>query len=389
MIQSIIVYTLLLGIMIFFFYLASYKKQTINYSNNTNQTISFKSYQIFIPMLLFSIVFGMRYDVGTDHLSYLEAYIWNIDVGKNEFLFQLITNLSNYFNLHYVIYFSILAFIQVYFFYFALKKEIYLFPLLTLFIFTNGDIMFWMNGIRQAIAMCIWVYSLNFIVDRKPLKYILFCIIAFLFHRSAIILFIFYPILVNGRDYFKSIPLQLILLALAFVIKEVFFDIIMNFSSAIDFYISLLGADMYERSYNIDNLLESFREQTGTGLAYIWRIVMNVIIILYSLKLKKFYNSKWFNIIYFLFFLGLLTSYMFPDGAISFTRPFRYFYIFQSIMLAYFVYYLYKNKSLNNRILMIITIVSFLGIFYLSQITSDENSHYWYQFFFQNKINMY
>ena len=384
MIQSIIVYTLLLGIMIFFFYLASYKKQTINYSNNTNQTISFKSYQIFIPMLLFSIVFGMRYDVGTDHLSYLEAYIWNIDVGKNEFLFQLITNLSNYFNLHYVIYFSILAFIQVYFFYFALKKEIYLFPLLTLFIFTNGDIMFWMNGIRQAIAMCIWVYSLNFIVDRKPLKYILFCIIAFLFHRSAIILFIFYPILVNGRDYFKSIPLQLILLALAFVIKEVFFDIIMNFSSAIDFYISLLGADMYERSYNIDNLLESFREQTGTGLAYIWRIVMNVIIILYSLKLKKFYNSKWFNIIYFLFFLGLLTSYMFPDGAISFTRPFRYFYIFQSIMLAYFVYYLYKNKSLNNRILMIITIVSFLGIFYLSQITSDENSHYWYQFFFLN-----
>ena len=389
MIQSILVYTLLLGIMMLFFYLASYKKQTLNYSLNANQTISFNSFQILIPIFLFSIVFGMRYDVGVDHLAYLEAYIWNLDVAKNEFLFQLITNLSNYFNLHYVIYFSILAFIQVYFFYLAFKKEIYLFPLLTLFIFTNGDIMFWMNGIRQALAMCIWIYSLNFIVDRKLWKYILFGIIAFLFHRSAIILFIFYPILVNGRDYFKSIPLQLILLASAFIIKELFFDIIMNFSAAIDFYISLLGADMYERSYNIDNLLESFREQTGTGLAYIWRIVINVIIILYSLKLKKYYNSRWFNIIYFFFIIGLLTSYMFPSGAISFTRPFRYFYIFQSIMLAYFVFYLYRNKSLNNRILMIITIVSFLGIFYLSQITSDENSHLWYQFFFQNKIQMY
>lgn len=389
MIQSILVYTLLLGIMMFFFNMASYKKQTINYSSNANQNITFNSYQIFIPLILFSIVFGMRYDVGVDHLSYLEIYLFQDLKEKYELLFTSITRFSLFLNLHYVIYFSILAFIQVYFFYLAFKKEIYLFPLLTLFLFTNGEFISWMNIIRHSIAMCIWIYSLNFIVDRKLWKYILFGVIAFLFHRSAIILFIFYPILVNGRDYFKSIPLQLILLASAFVIKELFFDIIVNLSSVIDFYISLLGADMYERSYNIDNLLESFKESSGTGLAYIFRIVINVVIILYSLKLKKYYNSRWFNIIYFFFFIGLLTSYMFPIGAISFTRPFRYFYIFQSIMLAYFVYYLYRNKSLNNRILMIITIVSFLGIFYLSQITSDENSHLWYQFFFQNKIQMY
>ncbi len=372
-----------------FFYLASYKKQTTNYSNNANQNITFNSYQIFIPLILFSIVFGMRYDVGVDHLAYLESYLFQDVKEKHELLFTSITRFSLFLNLHYVIYFSILAFIQVYFFYLAFKKEIYLFPLLTLFLFTNGEFISWMNIIRHSIAMCIWIYSLNFIVDRKLWKYILFGVIAFLFHRSAIILFIFYPILVNGRDYFKSIPLQLILLASAFVIKELFFDIIVNLSSVIDFYISLLGADMYERSYNIDGLLESFIEQTGTGLAYIFRIVINVVIILYSLKLKKYYNSRWFNIIYFFFFIGLLTSYMFPSGAISFTRPFRYFYIFQSIMLAYFVYYLYRNKSLNNRILMIITIVSFIGIFYLNQITSDENAHLWYQFFFQNTINMY
>lgn len=389
MIQSILVYSLLLGIMMFFFYMASYKKQTINYSSNANQNITFNSYQIFIPLILFSIVFGMRYDVGVDHLAYLESYLFQDVKEKHELLFTSITRFSLFLNLHYVIYFSIIAFIQVFFFYYAFKKEIYLFPLLTLFLFTNGEFISWMNIIRHSIAMCIWIYSLNFIIDRKLWKYILFGIIAFLFHRSAIILFVFYPILVNGRDYFKSIPLQLILLASAFLIKELFFDIIMNFSAAIDFYISLLGTDMYERSYNIDNLLESFREQTGTGLAYLWKILMNVIIILYSLKLKKYYNSRWFNIIYFFFIIGLLTSYMFPSGAISFTRPFRYFYIFQSIMLAYFVYYLFKNKTLNNRILMIITIISFIGIFYLSQITSDENSHYWYQFFFQNKINMY
>ncbi len=387
MIQSLLVYTTLLGTMMFFFYLASYKKKALNYSNNTNQTISFKSYQILIPIFLFSIIFGMRYDVGVDYLGYLDAYVWNEDVSKNEFLFQLITNLSHHFNLHYVIYFTILAFIQVFFFFYAFKKEVYLFPLLTFFLFTNGEIWFWMNGIRQAIAMCIWIYSLNFIVDRKIWKYILYGVIAFLFHRSAIVLFVFYPILVSGKDYFKSIPLQLILLTLAFVIRELFFDIIMNFDSVIDFYISILGSDLYERSYNIDALLESFNEATGTGLAYIWKIIMNVIIILYSKELKKYYNSRWFNIIYFFFFIGVISLYMFPSGAVSFTRPFRYFYIFQSIILAYFCYYLYKHKTQKNLIVLLVTIISFLGIFYLHQITSDENSHLWYQFYFQH--NMY
>ncbi|MDL2227874.1 EpsG family protein [Bacteroidales bacterium OttesenSCG-928-K03] len=377
MIQSILIYTLLLGVMMLFFYSASYNNK------------SFKSYQILIPLLLFSIVFGMRYDVGVDYISYLEAYLWKEDFSKNEFLFSLITNLSNYLNLHFVIYFSILAFIQVFFFFYAFKKEVYLFPLLIFFLFTNGEIMSWMNIIRQSLAMCIWIYSIKYIEQKALWRYLFLGLIAYFFHRSAIILFIFYPLLRNGRDYFKNIPLQLILLASALIIKELFFSLIMNFIDFIDFYLSLLGTDMYERSYNIDGLLESFTTSSGTGLAYIWKLVINVVIILFSVKLKKYYNSRWFNIVYFFFFMGLITFYIFPEGAISFTRPFRYFYIFQSIMLAYFIYYLSKSNSLNNRILMIVIIISFLGIFYLNQITSDENSHLWYQFFFQHKVNMY
>ena len=197
---------------------------------------------------------------------------------------------------------------------------------------------------------------------------------------------IFYPILRNGKDYFKSIPLQLLLLAAAFAIKNIFFDIILKFSSIVDFYISLLGTNIYEYGYNIDRLLESFGEQKGTGVAYIFKIIVNVIIILYSTKLKKFFNSKRFNIIYFFYFFGLITLYMFPIGAISFTRPFRYFYIFQTIMLAYFAYYLSHSniKVINNKILAYILIVCYLGIFYLNHILATPDSHLWYQFYFQH-----
>ncbi|HPW76542.1 MAG: hypothetical protein BWY44_00728 [Candidatus Omnitrophica bacterium ADurb.Bin292] len=391
MIQSLTIYTLLLGIMMLCFYRAGCQTKALDYRvldyYSTTSTPSFWSFSVIFPMLLFAVVFGMRYDVGVDHLAYLDAYLSNRDASKNELLFRVITDFSHSLNLNFVIYFAILAFIQVAFFFYAFKKEIYLFPLLIFFLFTNGDIIFWMNVIRQSIATCIWVCSLNFIVKKKFWRYVMFGVMAFLFHRSAIALFVFYPILVGGRDYLKIIPLQLVLFASAFVVKEVFFDVIMNFSAVVDFYISLLGAEMYEASYNIDALVENFKESTGTGLAYLWKVAINVIIIIYSGRLKKYYPSRWFNMIYFLYFVGLITYYMFPVGAISFSRPFRYLYIFQSIMLSYFVYYLYKNKTVNNAILAGLIILSFLGIFYLHHITSNRDSHLWYQFYFQSEIN--
>lgn len=376
-----------MGVMIIFGVITSQNasKYATTYGSTINQP-SFSRFETIFPLVIFAIVFGMRYDVGVDHLSYLENYIWQIDNPKFELIFSWITKICRSLNFHYSIYFAILAFIQVFFFFYAFKDERYLFPFLVLFLFANGEWLNWMNIIRQSIAMCIWIYSIKFIEKKKFWLYLFWCIIAFFFHRSAIILIIFYPILRNGKDYFKSIPLQLLLLAAAFAIKNIFFDIILKFSSIVDFYISLLGTNIYEYGYNIDRLLESFGEQKGTGVAYIFKIIVNVIIILYSTKLKKFFNSKRFNIIYFFYFFGLITLYMFPIGAISFTRPFRYFYIFQTIMLAYFAYYLSHSniKVINNKILAYILIVCYLGIFYLNHILATPDSHLWYQFYFQH-----
>ena len=376
-----------MGVMIIFGVITSQNasKYATTYGSTINQP-SFSRFETIFPLVIFAIVFGMRYDVGVDHLSYLENYIWQIDNPKFELIFSWITKICRSLNFHYSIYFAILAFIQVFFFFYAFKDERYLFPFLVLFLFANGEWLNWMNIIRQSIAMCIWIYSIKFIEKKKFWLYLFWCIIAFFFHRSAIILIISYPILRNGKDYFKSIPLQLLLLAAAFAIKNIFFDIILKFSSIVDFYISLLGTNIYEYGYNIDRLLESFGEQKGTGVAYIFKIIVNVIIILYSTKLKKFFNSKRFNIIYFFYFFGLITLYMFPIGAISFTRPFRYFYIFQTIMLAYFAYYLSHSniKVINNKILAYILIVCYLGIFYLNHILATPDSHLWYQFYFQH-----
>ena len=135
----------------------------------------------------------------------------------------------------------------------------------------------------------------------------------------------------------------------------------------------------------MDNMLDELnREVGGTGLAYMFRILVWIIIILYSRKLKSYYNSKKFNIIYFFFFFGLLTQYIFPEGIIILARPFCYFPVFQTIMLAYFVYYLFRSNSFRfNRLLAYALIIAFIGVFYLNMLGATERSSILFQFYFQ------
>lgn len=382
-----------MGIMVLFAITAS-KMRYYKTSSGLLVRRSFWTFETIFPLILFALIFGMRYDVGVDHLSYLEGYINKEYVGKQELFFNLLSDIGWKFNLHYVIYFGIIAFIQVFFFFYAFKNERYLFPFFIFFLFTNSSVFFLMNGLRQALAMCVWIFSIKYIEKNFFWKYLLWCVVAFLFHRSAIVLIIFYPILRHGRDFFSNIHLQLLLFIGAFLFNEMFSDIIIRFDPIITYYSDYIGGGFYA-SYDIEGLLESYREPEGTGLAHLFIILLNIVIILYSKKIKVFYNSKRFNIIYFFFFIGLITTYMFPVGLISFTRPFVYFYIFQSIMYAYFLYYLYRTKIKSHpygtyhAIMYYGLIIIFLGIFYLSQITSNENSSSWYQFYFDQNIHGY
>ena len=393
MVQSLIVYSLLMFTMILF---AVYASKRNGYISSSGLLVkrSFWRFEVIFPLILFAIIFGMRYDVGVDHLGYLHGYLDKIHVGKNEPLFFLFAEIGWRLNWHYVLYFGVIAFTQVLFFFYAFKNERYIYPFLVFFLFTNGEWVFWMNGIRQALAMCIWIFSIKYIEEKKLWKYLIWCVVATLIHKSAIVLIVFYPILRNGRDYFKSIQIQIILLASAFVLKELFSVLLSSIEPIINTYTKILGSEMYE-SYDIEGLMESFSDREGTGLAYLFKILLNLCIILYSSKIKQFYNSKRFNIIYFFYFIGLITLYMFPPNAIEITRPFQYFYIFQSIMYAYFLFYLYKTKIKNtpygfiHALIYYGLIVIFLGIFYLFQATSNVDAHVLYKFYFEHNINGY
>lgn len=380
--QSIVLYSTLIIVMISCAKLYSLKQ---NYQKTDGNTIArSKSGNLFLIfiVLFFSLMMGLRYDVGTDYFAYQEGYIYNYDVGKGEIIFNWIREIFNSLKLHFSIYFSFLAFLNISFFLFAFKRDAFILPLLLFFLLTNEDWMFWMNGIRQAIAMCIWIYALNFIEKKKVTIYLVLCLIAIGFHTSAIILIPLYWILKSGKDYFKSIKVQLVLFAGAFVVQFFFSSFLEQLGPLIEFYQAKLFGGTY--NYSLERLREEASATVeGSGIAYLFRIVLSIVIILYSKNLKDFYSSRWFNIIYFMFFVGLLAQSIFPLGSIVLTRPFRYFYIFKGIMFAYFAYYLIKNHVPAKRLLGTALILMFIAIFYLNIITANINSHLWYQVYFQ------
>lgn len=386
MLQSIIVYAIVIPL---FYFLAKGNTKKYILKNSDGLIIQrnspFFTWQTISIIILFTVFCGIRYDVGKDYLSYLSCYL-NYGVtgdylsNRMELGFTFLMGTCSRLELSPMFFFGIISFLQITFFLLAFRRERYLWPLILLFFFVNGGFMLCMNGLRQAIALCIWLYSLYFIEDKKVMLYLLFCLLAILFHTSAVILIVLYPFLRTGRMYFNNVPLQLILIIAAFIIRVAFANV---FIDMVGVYVSVTGS-IYD---NYIDRLESYGNYSNTNIVFWYRIFIYCIIIFQSGKMCEFYNSKRFNIIYTLYFIGVLSQCAIPFEMGILARPFLYFSFLNSVMFAYFVYYLSKVPERWNNIIKLIMIVSFIGVFFLNQIVSGDGSSVWYQFYFEQSHN--
>ena len=387
MIFAIFVYTVLLLFMLLCFSMAQqlspYREEGHAIRKNT------PAYYIYcmafaLPLLTFAIVFGIRYGVGVDHVNYLSIYLYGYQWRQDEILFVMIQNFFAINNFPYPVYFGFLSFLQVFLFFMAFRKEPKLLVWMVIFLFFDGLLGSWNNIIRASIAGCIWMFSIDFIVERKLIPYLICSLLAIGFHNSSIILVVAYPLLYKGQNYFSSIKLQYLLLAAAFVIRFTFSRYSGIFETLINLFTSI--SIKYEY-YTAEKILEGGKEslQVGTSLAFYFVVLVNIVIIAYSQKLHEFYNSRKFNIVYNIYFFGVLMLYIFPLGYISLTRPFRYFYFFSTIMLAYFALYLFENRrQVKEFMLLVVLVVAFAGIFYGSKIQGGSRDRKPYDTYMQH-----
>lgn len=348
--------------------------------NNGGQLVSkpFFTLPSALLFLSFAFVFGCRWGVGVDHLSYLDSYL----VGgseRHEALFGLVETFMSEHGFHYAFYFGFWALWDIVLLFYCVKDHKYLFPLLALMLMLTSNYLSMMNTMRQHAAMVVFLVSLNYISEKKPLKYLVCCLVAIALHKSAVILFVLYPILSIRNDWFKSIWLQLLLYAVCFYLQ-------FHFTSVVEWIekpFSWFSETMDYEYYNMDMLFSDqwSRDKFGknTGLGPIINIVRILPVIFYSKKMKSYFDFPLFKLIYTLWFTGELMALLFGSSIIL-NRVVMYFTCAKPIMYSFFLYYCFKTKKIMNYALGCGIVLLYIALFInvvTNPISTAQYSFFW------------
>lgn len=358
LLQSFIVFSCL----IFFMFLMGRITVIRDYNARIKQIhiASFCRIEILLLLLFFSIISGIRYDVGTDHLAYMDAYntVKELDY---EFIFNKLTLALRENGFHYSFYFFVCAFIQIFLLYYTLKNDKYLYPFLPFILICGPCYLSWMNGIRQDIASCVFFYATIFIYNKKIVPYLLLCLLAIGFHSSALLLIPLYWILKENHDFFYNKKFQYGMILFAAYVALTKADYLEQITPIVESFL-LVSGEAYS-SYSL-NSLEYFAERTtaGNSMAFRMQIIVDLIIIAYSNKLKQEFKNTPIKLFYQLYFLGTFMETLFVNNLLL-CRPFRYFRLYKLVMTAYLFCYLFRHLTKKNFIVLSILILLHLIMF--------------------------
>ena len=328
--------------------------------------------EYFFSVLLISFIVGFRYDVGNDWAGYLADFnnikfntFLTFEDQYYEFAFFYINKIIPQLGLSYHWMFFSVAFISWYFLYKSLPNK--LIPLFIFFIFTT-EYFFWsMNGIRQFVALTIWIYSITFIIKREKYYYFLFLFIASLFHTSSVFLILFYflPLKYN-RKLFLILFLVSVFIGSTDYILLFFFKIL----SLLSIIIPVI--EPYLRYLDFTKIL--INSDLNYGLGYFFIVIVNFLLLLFSEAVIKKYSSS--KIYFLLFAIGTvifnLSSNIFIIGRIN-----TYLLFIKTIVLAYTFFYYWNFKK--YRFFVIVSLLLFIFFFYAA-IYNSSNMCSPYQF---------
>ena len=165
-----------------------------------------------ISSLWLILIEGLRWNIGTDWDNYYNFFVYDYDEGHMELgyalLIQGIKNISKSFSCYLVLQ----ACLTVYAFT-SFIRNFSPIPLMSLCIFFCTTVGLWgMN--RQFIALDISLLSISFILRREKTKFLICILLAFFFHKSAILFLPAYYM----YDFKFSKKYMLIILAVVFII---------------------------------------------------------------------------------------------------------------------------------------------------------------------------
>lgn len=328
-------------------------------------------------MLIYAGILGLRFGVGKDFFAYKDVYEIYLTYGFGayelydnfEFGFSALMAFMGWAKFPAPLFFGIIAFIQLYFLALIFKDDKKLLPWLFFAFITSGLFLSYANIIRSCIAISIGLYSYKYIVQKKPLIHYGLLLLAASMHLSILVLVVCYPILSRKQNWFSNRVFQFALVATAFALMRI--NVIQDVIARIDVLASLLGYEGYLTDDRMD-------QEKSLGLGFLLGLIISLIAICQSNDMKKYYNDKYFDLVYSIFIIGLVLKYIFINSMML-MRVVDIFYYSFVIVYAYMLYYFKEKKK---RLFYIAC--SLLLLLLLSPVISDIKSANSFVFIWQD-----
>lgn len=388
MIESFIVYGLLAITMILFGCLASRRQYMFDKKSGVitaRKNLGFNYFEVWLPIILFTFIFGCRYDVGRDQLTYLKWYIEGVAEEK-EFLWKYTANILSGFGVHYAVYFSLWAFLQVFLLYYTIKNYRFLFPYVAFYLIVGNFFLSMMNTIRFSLVASIFFYATKYITDRQFLKYCLCILVSTLIHKTSIVLLFFYPFFAYKTKWF-NIKSQIALLSVALVLwfnRELALNLL---TYVFNFFIEQFN---YQSKYHyavggrLGTLIfdqgAKFGRNTGLGDYII--LFRGIVIMCFQQAMREKYKSALFNMSYVLWFVDFVLGFIVGKSFVL-GRPLLYFAPFKMLILAYFTHYCFSSKKWQEQFIGVLFILIHLVLF-INIISMGEANKSAFTFFWQH-----
>lgn len=292
-------------------------------------TIEEKKKNVLYVFMYVFLVFevGFRWETGTDWTDYMrhflqstsyETVLLNVllgyEPGYGFFAFLVRSFTDNY------TVFLVLHAALYYFLIFKANKFLSPYPFVSLLVFYCST-MGILGSNKQLIALAICFYSLQFVLDKKPVKFFLLVFIAFFFHTSALFFVVYYFL---NRDFKKYLIISVLIVA--FIIGKSSLPSFM-FSSLANFLGGAAAdkADMYS-----DNQLS---ETSLSMIGLIRRLLFFVVFFInYDMLVRKFAA---YRLIFNGYLFGLIVYFLFWESLIILVgRGSFYFNIMECFLLA-------------------------------------------------------
>lgn len=355
MLQTFLVYlTLYIGLLLF-------AKCIIN---NNNKRINVPLY---LSLLFFSTIVGMRWMVGVDYPGYYDfvvGYMGDLGIERIEFFPRIFAEYIRNNNIPFYFWFIIMPLIQFFFLTKAFIDDKKFLLDWAFFLFLALFLGFSLNGIRQAVAIFIIFYSYRYVCTRNIFKYVLFVFIASLFHRSALLCL---PLYLLGRfEKILDIKIQLLIFFILLILGENLYS----------FVVSLFGgiADDLQYESQFEKMLDGVaRSQEGSGLGIIYNCFRYFILIVYSKVLSEKYSKINFHVFYNFLFIGIC-MYLICKHDIYFGRLALYFSVCELVILSLYYYDSFnKISKINLQTVIASVMISGQVIIILNSIITGKN----------------